>query len=160
MKLDKEMAGQLYIPTAGMESFDVVNHREVLLTTGLYEVLRKTLFFRDKGQLHWSDDPSELTELVYLVQREDGVVKVVRAGLMGVNAYEILKEHLDPEIQAEVIECRISYALWVKCRDSETGVLAFYAFHHPDWEVRKGLAIGLLERENAHTNTCQHTETT
>lgn len=65
-----------------------------------------TKFYRDQGQLH---QPHEfaVTDLVYLVQREDGVVKVVPAGLMGVNAYHILKEHLDSDVRAEVIECRV-----------------------------------------------------
>ena len=90
---------------------------------------------------------------MYLVQREDGVVKVVLAGLDGANAYHILNEHLDPDVKAEVIECKISNALLIKCRDSDSGVIAFYAFHHPEWEIRKGLALGLLEREDAKENT-------
>lgn len=153
MQLDNKLAEQLRIPTVRMEEFDIP-YKDALLSTRLYEEFRRTRLFRDKGQLHLTEDTSDLTCPVYFIQREDGVVKVVYAG-SGDHPVGFLKEHLDPEIHAEVIECRISNALWVKCRDSETGVLAFIAFHHPDWEVRKGLAIGLLEREYAQANSCR-----
>lgn len=146
MKIDRDIAKQLRIPTKGMQEFRITYRQFDSIQTEV----NATKFFRDEGQLYSSGDE---TELVYLVQREDGVVEVVLAGLDGVNAYHILKEHLDPDVKAEVIECKISNALLIKCRDSDVGVLTFYAFHHPDREIRKGLALGLLECEDAKENT-------
>jgi len=138
MKLDKTFAAQVYIPTDGMEPFDVLNHHPVVLKTGLYDDFKFTKFYHDGGQLNWSDEKSEPTHLVYFIQREDGLVKVIHAG-SGEHAATFLKPHLAAGIRAEVIECRTSEAIFRKCRDCEYGVLAFFALHHPDWRVRKEL---------------------
>lgn len=151
MRLDTVLTNQLRIPTTGMKKYDVI-YRQF---SGLLTEIKSTTFYKDNGRLNWSGDESELTCSVYFIQREDGVVKVVSSGLMGVNAYHILKDHLEADIKADVIECKIPDALIRKCIHSDFGALAYIALRHPDWRVRKDLATQLLEYEDAQTNPSQ-----
>lgn len=133
MNINGEM---MKLPTAGMERFTprhLQHWHEAKLTT----------FYRDRGQLHWPHDADVPTSKVYVVQREDGLLRVVPAGV-AYNMYPILQPHLDENIKAEVIECQ------VPMRDEEMRNLVrayveepllFLADRHPGHEARVALAI-------------------
>ena len=165
MKLDKELAEQLRIPTAGMETFNILRHMPVILKTGLYDEIKSTRFFRDAVQLHHNH--SEQTLSAFFIQREDGRLHVVSAGANP--SVELIREYLDPEVKADVILCDVP-AECVRSADFDYlncsyfnvkyGPLEFLAKHHPSHDVRVQVIAVLLEMPNAHTNTSQHTETT
>ena len=151
MKLDKELAGQLYVPTTGMEPFNIINHQSVIVTTGLYDEIKSTQFFRDVGQLHC--DHSGHTLPAFFIQREDGLLHVVSAG--GAPSVELVREYLDPDLKAEVILCEVDADNLSRAGkgflNAEYGVYEFLAKHHPSCEVRSGVLKGLLEKAQ-----CEH----
>jgi hypothetical protein len=59
-----------------------------------------------KGQLHWPHGEGVQTATVYFVQREDGLMRVVVAGVEG-SMRPLLADCLDPNIKAQVIECKV-----------------------------------------------------
>ena len=103
-----------------------------------------TTFFRDKGQLHWQHN-EEPTNTVYFVQREDGVIRVVPAGAE-FNIRPILSPHLDPSVQAEVIECQVP-AREVRLYVEQP--LAFIGDRHPSHETRVSALGVVAERPQA-----------
>ncbi|WJG10365.1 hypothetical protein [Aliiglaciecola sp. LCG003] len=148
MKFDKNTFKQVRIPTAGMKPFKVIYPQ-------FSEVLNKakmTQGYADGGQLIHHEDNN--LERVYFVQREDGYCVVIGAG-SGDNAYHLLEEHLDENIKAEVILCKVPAAAVSTYEkgylNSEFGALEFIAQHHPDSHVRVDI-IARLENEAAYEN--------
>lgn len=156
MGVDNELAKRLWIPTVGMESFDVVTSREIFLPTRLYDEITLTKFYTDSGQLHHNHNGA--TQSVYYVQREDGKLNVVSAGLEPSNAFPILRKYLDPKIKAEVIKCNVPAESVQKYEqgylNSEYGALEFLAQHHPSGDARvQAIALLMEMAEHEKENT-------
>ena len=152
MKLDKNFAAQVYISTEGMEPFDILKHQQAVQSTGLYDKLKSTQCYRDKGQLHQGSN--EPTGYAFFIQREDG--EVFLGSCRGVVYYESIKEYLDPEIQAELILCevpahQVSY-YGKRYLDVKYGTFEFLAQHHPSHEVRVRMSAMLWEIAHAEEN--------
>lgn len=156
MKLNKQIAKQLRIATGNMKSFDVLTSREVWMPTKLYDEITLTKFFLDAGQLH--HDHTGPTLPVYFVQRQDGEVHVVSAGLEPSNAFPILKKYLDPEVKAVVIRCDVP-AEYLGTHErgylnSEYGALEFLVQHHPSGDARvKAIALLMEMAKNEKENS-------
>lgn len=145
MKLDKAFARQVHIPIDDMESFDIFKHQQAVQSTGLYDKIKSTQCYRDKGQLH--QDGNEPTDYAFYIQREDG--EIFLGGCSGVVYYESIKEYLDPDIQAEVILCevpahQVSY-FGKRYLNAKYGAFEFLAKHHPSHEVRVRMSAMLWE---------------
>lgn len=153
MKLNKQLAKLLRIPTTGMKSFDILNHQSVIVTTGLYDEIKSTRFFRDAGQLHCDQD--EPTESAFFIQREDGRIYVVSAGVAP--SIELIREYLDPDIKADVILCAVAAEnlsrYGKRFLNEEYGPLEFLAQHHPSHGVRVRVIADLSEMADAQANS-------
>lgn len=132
MKLDKNTFKQLRIPTSGMQPFNIVKHQERLMITGMFDELKQTRAFRENGMLHNTDDKSPA--YVCFIQREDGLM-VIDVASTGIVYFDIIKEHLDPELKADVILCPVP-ADEISYLNSEYGALLFIGRHHPDHQTR------------------------
>lgn len=153
MKLDKKQAKQLRIPTAGMESFDILNHQKRIVETRLYDEIKSTRFFRDAGQLQHNHSGQTLP--AFFIQREDGRLHVVSAG--AAPSVELIREHLDPEVKADVILCEVEAEnlsrYGKRFLNLEYGALEFLAQHHPSHDVRVQVTADLSEMANAQANS-------
>ncbi len=94
-----DLLTRLTIPTGGMERFTPRYSQH-------WHEARLTTFFRDKGQLHWPHGDCVQTATVFFVQREDGLMRVVVAGVEG-SMRPLLADCLDPNIKTQVIECKV-----------------------------------------------------
>lgn len=150
MKLSRELANQLRISTRGMERFELI--RKIYANCGLYDEFRSTKFWKDKGQLEWLWGRELLTDPAYFIQRADSQFKVVVGISDRYIALHCLKEYLDEDVDAKVIECKVPELLARRCRESEMGVYDFVALRHPSWEVRKAVAMKILEWDDAQDN--------
>ena len=129
MQIHQEIMRQLRIPVTGMDKFEPVKNS--YLNTGVFDEIKSTKFYRDKGQLHRRHIVTPPTMRVCFIQREDGYLKVAQVD----SDHEILlRLLLDAEVNAEVIECRIPAEDWV-CYT--TYPLWFILQHHPKLQARK-----------------------
>jgi hypothetical protein len=156
MKLDNKLASQLRIPTTGMEEFNLINKQNVLITTGLYDEIKSTRFFRENGKLHHNHN--QPTSYALFIQREDGLVLVCPCS-SGIAHFENIKGYLSADIKADVILCSVpadSVSRHEKgYLNSEYGALEFLAQHHPSGAARVVAIAELSEREYAQANTSQ-----
>lgn len=146
MQLDKELAKELRIPTTGMESFNIIRYQDKMLPTGQYDELKSARAYRENGMLH--HDHNESVDYVYFIQREDGQI-FVGAAPNGIVHFGVIKEHLDPDIKADVIRCAVParYARRFGCGylNPKYGPLEFLAQHHPSQKVRIKVTAMLYE---------------
>lgn len=153
MKLDKNFAKQVRIPTEGMESFDILKHQPVALTTGLYDEIKSTKFYRESGQLHHYDD--EPKGFAFYIQREDG--EVYLGACRGIIFFDSIKKYLSPDIRAEVILCEVAAHEVIyygkRYLNEKYGVLEFLARHHPSHDVRVKVLTELMEIAHAEENS-------
>jgi len=149
MKFINENISQLRISTDGMKVFDILNHQQVALNTGLFDEIKLTKFYRDEGQLFHHNN--ELTSYAFYIQREDGEFFV--GACEGIIHFECIKHYLNPTIKAEVILCKVPrrYVRYYEKSylNSEYGVLEFIANHHPVHNVRVEIIKLLQERVDA-----------
>lgn len=136
MKLDKNFARKVHISTKGMEPFDILNHQQAVLSTGLYDEIKSTKFYRENGQLHHNHN--EPTGYAFYIQRENG--EIFLGACNGIIYFECIKEYLEPDIEAEVILCQVP-ASEVRSFErgylnSVYGALLFLGNHHPSHQAR------------------------
>lgn len=103
MKFSNECVNRLRISTVGMKEFNILNQQKVALTTGLFDEIKLTKFYRDEGQLPCSRD-EPLAYAIY-IQREDGECFVTFC--YGTVYFDCVKNYLSPMIKAEVILCKV-----------------------------------------------------
>ena len=155
MKLDKQLAKLLRIPTAGMETFNILRHMPAILKTGLYDEIKSTRFFRDAGQLH--NNHTGQTLPTFFIQREDGRLHVVSAG--AAPSVELIREYLDPEVKADVILCEVEAEnlsrYGKRFLNVDYGALEFLAQHHPSHGVWVQVTADLSEMANAQEDSCR-----
>ncbi|MBB3230959.1 hypothetical protein [Halomonas stenophila] len=144
MQANKQEIASFNIPIKGMERF-----KPPYLKNCPWPEATLTTFFRDKGQLHWQHNKGP-TNTVYFVQRGDGVIRVVPAGPES-NIRPILSPHLDPRVQAEVIECQVPAQ---EVRFYVEQPLAFIGANHPRHETRVS-ALGIVA-ERLQTKETDH----
>lgn len=155
MQLDKELTKEVRIPTTGMEPFNIIRYQDRMLPTGLYDELKSTKAYRENGMLHHEHNGP--TEYAYFIQREDGYV-FVGAAPTGIVHFEIIKEHLDPELKSEVILCAVPAQSVRRFGNGylapEYGPLEFLAQHHPSQAVRVKVTAMLFDA--AEVERCEH----
>lgn len=155
MKIDKQLAKQLRIPTSGMETFNILRHMPAILKTGLYDEIKSTRFFRDAGQLHHNHSGQTLP--AFFIQREDGRLHVVSAGANP--SVELIRRYLDPEVKADVILCEVAEEnlsrYGKRFLNVNYGALEFLAQHHPSHGVRVKVIADLSEMVDAQANSCR-----
>ncbi len=146
MKTDKDLARRLRIPTKYMRPYDLIRGQDRLLSTGLFDELISTRAYRENGVLH-CDHRGPLT-YAHFIQRNDGQFFV--SVLLNKDVqFELIRQYLDPDIDAEVILCKVPVEHVNQYEkgylNSEYGPIEFLAQHHPSAHIRIEL-IEMLHR--------------
>lgn len=153
MKISRELAKVWHISTQSMERFELFSKSHI--RTGLNDEFNSTKFWQDKGQLHWRADRKELTCLAYFIQRADADIRLVFGTDDRSYAHYALREHLDPDVNAVVIECKIPEEMVNVGRkiSFNRAILDFIALRHPSWQIRKVAAKHVLEYMDEQENS-------
>lgn len=150
MKLDKELAEQLRIPTVGMKQIQL----SIMKETGHYELPSEVRAFSENGKLHCGHNGP--TECAYFIQRVDGYLAVGRlsdklptVGNLGVVCDPSVRAHLEAGVKADLIvveadaDCmRHPDKLFL---NSHYGPLAFLSAYHPDEYTREVAWVKMAE---------------
>lgn len=150
MKVNKEVAKQLRIPTFGMERFRL----SVMSRCGHYKEADNVRAFLESGMLHNNHKRSDA--LAYFIQRNDGYLAVerlsaemgVEAG-RGVTCEPSIFAHLKAGVATDFIVTKVDSAFFCY-RDKlflnkHYGPLAFLAEHHPDAYTREYAWLRMAE---------------
>lgn len=150
MKLDKELAEQLRIPTVGMTELCL----SIMKKTGHYESRNEVRAFSENGKLHRGHNGP--TEPAYFIQREDGQLFVGRLfdklpihGNLGVVCDTDIRSKLKAGVKADLIVVDVD-ADCMKYHKKlflnfHYGPLAFLAEHHPDEYAREVAWVKMAE---------------
>ena len=101
---------------------------------------RLTSYYEDTGQLCWSFGRGIKTKTAYLIQANDRQMFVVIEPDDKRYTAEALAQHLDANIPAEVIKCRVPADMSHHYEHEKHGVQLFLAQFHPSPDTRGALA--------------------